>query len=43
VKFPPDLATRPHVVEADVVHGAVAVNVTVKVVDELTVMPRPWI
>jgi hypothetical protein len=43
VKFPPDFATRPHVVGADVVHGAVAVNITVKVVDELAVIPRPWI
>jgi hypothetical protein len=43
VKFPPDFATRPHVVEADVVHGAVAVKVTVSVVEELAVIPRPWI
>jgi hypothetical protein len=43
VKFPPDLATSPHAVEAVVSHGAVAVTVAVSVVEELAVIPRPWI
>jgi hypothetical protein len=43
VKFHPDLAARPHVVEADVAHGAVAVKENVNVVDEDAVILRPWI
>jgi len=43
LKAPLVFATRVHPVEADVVHGAVAVNETVRVVDVLAAIPRPWI
>lgn len=42
VKPDPDFTTNPHPVEA-AAHGACAVNETDSVVDELAVMPRPWI